>query len=74
MKRMLLSLAEEPYNVHYLENECVCVMGVHIWGTPWTPQYGGWAFNYEPEGEFCRDLYSKIPEDIGVCVCVCVCV
>ena len=28
----------------------------------------GWAFNYEPEGEFCRQLYASIPEKVDVLI------
>lgn len=67
MRRMFLNLRTEA-NVHYLENEAVELMGVMFWATPWTPEYGGWAFNYEPEGDFCRELYSTIPAHTDVLI------
>ncbi|KAF2437968.1 Metallo-dependent phosphatase [Karstenula rhodostoma CBS 690.94] len=55
--------------VIYLENASasVTVRGrkVKVWGAPWTPKYGNWAFQYPP-GE---DIWQgKIPEDADILV------
>lgn len=58
-------------DVIYLEESMVTlrVRGrqVKIWGSPWTPRYGNWAFQYAPtEG---LDVWAgKIPRDADVVV------
>lgn len=32
------------YNIHYLENDYVTIEGIKIFGSPHTPEFGGWAF------------------------------
>lgn len=32
-------------NAHYLEDSSVELFGLKIWGSPWSPEFGGWAFN-----------------------------
>lgn len=36
-----------------------------VWGTPWTPEFGGWAWNYTREQGACK-VHEGIPKDIDV--------
>jgi hypothetical protein len=37
----------------YIQDELIEVEGLRIYGSPWQPEFGGWAFNL-PRGEACR--------------------
>lgn len=48
----------------YLEGDTVQVLGLKIWGGPWTPPFLDWAFmRTEPELE---ERWSWIPDDVDV--------
>ena len=56
-----------PNGVHYLQDSLVELEGLKIYGTPWTPTFGNWAFM---QGETLLDsLYSQIPEKIDILLC-----
>lgn len=50
----------------YLEGETTHVLGLKIWGGPWTPPFMDWAFMLE-EPEL-RKRWSTIPDDVDVLV------
>ncbi|CAG5127500.1 unnamed protein product, partial [Candidula unifasciata] len=52
-------------NCIYLLDSCVQVCGVQIYGSPWQPKFGGWAFNLK-RGAACLDKWNKIPEDTDI--------
>jgi hypothetical protein len=37
----------------YIQDELIEVEGLRIYGSPWQPEFCGWAFNL-PRGEACR--------------------
>lgn len=49
-------------NNYYLENESVDIMGIKIWGSPYSSWFNGdtWGFNVH-RGKESRQLYSTIP-------------
>jgi len=49
-------------NCTYVEDQAVEIMGLKIYGSPWSPAFGGWAFGY-PEG---REKWTKIPENTDI--------
>mmetsp|Transcript_4403 Transcript_4403/g.11997 ORF Transcript_4403/g.11997 Transcript_4403/m.11997 type:complete len:274 (+) Transcript_4403:64-885(+) len=49
----------------YLEDELVEALGYRIFGSPWQPEFCGWAFNL-PLGEECRRAWSRIPRDVDI--------
>lgn len=53
--------------VTYLEDAGVTIEGVHFWGSPWQPEFGGWAFNL-PRGRVIRDKWELIPPDTDVLI------
>lgn len=52
----------------YLIGEGVEVEGFKIWGFPWQPTYGGWAFNVDSPSHKMRDLVSRIPDDTEILI------
>lgn len=51
----------------YLCDSGTVVEGIRIWGSPWQPEFGGWAFNL-PRGEPCREKWRLIPSDADVVI------
>lgn len=54
-------------NAVYLEDSAVEVLGVKIYGSPWQPFYGGWAFNLH-RGPDLAAVWEKIPDDTNILV------
>ncbi len=54
-------------NITYLEHDTVCVSGIHIFGSPYTPTFGsGWAYNRD-RGKL--DAYWKhLPDDLDILI------
>lgn len=59
LKRML------PEGVFYLKDEAVCIDGINIWGSPYTPWFFRWAFN-KRRGESLRNHWRLIPADTDI--------
>lgn len=51
----------------YLLDEEATVAGLRFYGSPWQPDFMGWAFNL-PRGEPLRAVWAKIPNDIDVLI------
>lgn len=56
-----------PSSVIYLENELTVVKGIRIWGSPYTPYFGGMAFN-KKRGKDSKAIWDLIPDDIDILV------
>ncbi|HXD88082.1 MAG TPA: metallophosphatase domain-containing protein [Urbifossiella sp.] len=54
-------------NAMYLEDDSAIVAGVKIYGSPWQPYFGGWAFNLR-RGEPLAAVWAKIPDDADILV------
>eukprot|EP00588_Corethron_pennatum_P030761 CAMPEP_0194325192 /NCGR_PEP_ID=MMETSP0171-20130528/29096_1 /TAXON_ID=218684 /ORGANISM="Corethron pennatum, Strain L29A3" /LENGTH=465 /DNA_ID=CAMNT_0039084235 /DNA_START=110 /DNA_END=1507 /DNA_ORIENTATION=- len=54
-------------NIQYLEDSSYTVDGVRIYGSPWQPEFGGWAFNKE-RADLRDDIWSAIPSNIDVLI------
>lgn len=54
-------------NAVYLQDEAVELDGVKIYGSPWQPWYGGWAFNLHPGPELAA-VWAKIPDDTDLLI------
>jgi Icc-related predicted phosphoesterase len=50
-----------------LIDEAARVGGLSIFGSPWQPEFGGWAFNL-PRGQALREKWALIPEGLDVLV------
>lgn len=62
-KDILLSNAD----ITYLEDSGCEFRGVKIWGTPWIPPIGRWAFSL-PSPAFAEQTFAKIPPDTDILV------
>jgi len=52
-------------NATYLEGTATEVLGLRIWGGPWQPRFGGWAFNVD-RGEPLAEKWKDIPEGLDI--------
>lgn len=51
----------------YLEDNSVTLYGLKIYGTPWQPEFCGWAFNL-PRGKACLEKWDNIPDDTDILI------
>lgn len=66
-ERSVAEAALRRAGVTYLRDESARVEGLHFYGSPWTPEFGGWAFMVHSEPALaCR--YDAIPETVDVLV------
>lgn len=54
-------------NCHYLDEESIELFGFKIFGSPWVPKFGRWAFMAD-RGEAMARHWAKIPEDTEILV------
>lgn len=54
------------HGITTLINESYSVDGFKIWGSPVTPPFHGWAFNWEDQRRY--DLWESIPQDTDIIV------
>ncbi len=54
-------------NATYLQDEAVEIEGRLLYGSPWQPEFGDWAFNL-PRGEQLARVWQKIPESTDILV------
>merc|ERR1712039_229254 len=52
-------------DIVYLEDEEYCVHGIRIYGSPWLPEFGYWAFNL-PRGQPLADRWKAIPRGVDI--------
>lgn len=56
-----------PEDVVYLRDAGIEIAGLRIWGSPWQPWFGDWAFNLE-RGPEIATRWALIPDDVQVLV------
>jgi predicted phosphohydrolase len=56
-----------PPGVTYLQDSGVTIEGVRVWGSPWQPEFLGWAFNL-PRGDALAAVWAQIPADTNVLI------
>ena len=54
-------------DVVYLRDEAATIDGVRFWGSPWQPEFGGWAFNL-PRGAALVERWAQIPAGVDVLI------
>lgn len=64
-------------NMTYLNNEA-CTFSVDrretkhhvfkVWGSPWSPEFENWAWNYKPASEEAKQIHSGIPKDVDILI------
>lgn len=57
----------EDAGITYLQDAEVTIDGVRIWGSPWQPEFFGWAFNL-PRGEPLAAKWALVPTGVDVLV------
>lgn len=58
-------LSKLPPEVIYLHNSSVNLFGYNIWGSPYSPEFGPWAFSRERGEEIAKE-WAKIPSDTDI--------
>lgn len=53
--------------IHYLHMETIEIMGLKIWGSPYVPRYGDWAF-MKPRSEMMKKVWNHIDTDADIIV------
>jgi len=56
-----------PDNIIYIEDETIKVMGIKIFGSPWTPWFHDWAFN-AMRGEAIQEHWDLIEEGTDIII------
>lgn len=54
------------WNIRYLEHESINIEGINIFGSPYTPEFCGWAFNVRRDQ--LHDYWKAIPENTDILV------
>jgi Icc-related predicted phosphoesterase len=65
-RSILLTYADVD-NCYYLENETIEIEGISIYGSPFTPRYGDWAF-MRYRGEEMGDVWKTIPNKVDIII------
>lgn len=60
-------LMEEYPDIIYLQDKSVTIDGINFYGSPWTPEFCGWAFQIHNDYED-TETYKYIPEDTDVLI------
>lgn len=63
--RLLDSFGDD--SIIYLQDSEVVINGVKFYGSPWTPEFCGWAFALKSQEES-EKKWSKIPNDVDVLI------
>jgi len=60
-------IKRELTGCEYLEDSSIEICGLKIYGTPWQPEFSGWAFNL-PRGSQCLKRWNNIPTDTDILI------
>ncbi len=58
--------ANIPENIHYLMNTGITIEGIKFWGSPFSSQFGRWAFMGHLEE--LKPIWDKIPSDTDIVI------
>ena len=64
--QMAMAMLEPDENTTVLVHQEAEVMGLRIFGSPWTPEFHNWAFNYYPDEA--EALWKDIPESLDILI------
>uniref|UniRef100_A0A0A9WZK3 Metallophosphoesterase domain-containing protein 1 n=1 Tax=Lygus hesperus TaxID=30085 RepID=A0A0A9WZK3_LYGHE len=62
-----VNIRDRLTNCIYLQDEMAELYGLRIYGTPWQPEFQGWAFNVS-RGEDCLRKWDKIPDNVDILI------
>lgn len=65
-KRLITKEQIEKRGIIYLENSSVEINGLHIWGSPYTPNFCNWSFMKARDK--LHNLWESIPENTDICI------
>ncbi|XP_052812554.1 metallophosphoesterase domain-containing protein 1-like [Mya arenaria] len=54
-------------NCVYLEDAGIDVCGLHVYGSPWQPEFCDWGFNL-PRGQACLEKWNLIPDKTDILI------
>ena len=54
--------------ITYLQDDWVEVNGIKIYGSPWQPEFYGWAFNLPRRGDELKERWDAIPQDTDILI------
>ena len=60
----LIYLQDEGYSIYDIEDDS----SVKLYGSPWQPEFNGWAFNLPRNGEEMKARWDAIPTDTDILV------
>ena len=60
----LIYLQDEGYSIYNIEDDS----SVKLYGSPWQPEFNGWAFNLPRNGEEMKARWDAIPTDTDILV------
>lgn len=60
-------ILEHAPKVNILLHSDVVLEGVRVWGSPATPRFHDWAYNFD-RGEDIREMWDRIPDDTAIVV------
>jgi Icc-related predicted phosphoesterase len=63
----LLKMLSEENNLIWLQDSGITINGFNIWGSAWTPEFGGWAFNLK-RGDPLKEKWDLIPENTNILI------
>lgn len=60
-------------DIYYLQDSSLILTEgfdspIHIYGSPWQPEFNNWAFNLPRNGEELRKVFDKIPPGVDILV------
>lgn len=54
-------------NTHILIDQFIEIEGLKIWGTPWQPWFGSWAFNIKKESDM-KEKWDMMPNNTDIMI------
>jgi len=55
-------------NVHYLYERSIEIDDIKIYGTPWQPEFCGWAFNLPRNSKELQSKWDLIPNEVDILI------
>merc|ERR1712061_775995 len=67
VRKAFFAACNETSGVVYLEDQVHSIEGIRIYGSPWQPEFGYWAFNL-PRGPPLAEKWKAVPAEIDVLI------
>lgn len=58
----------KSYNINYLQDNSIIINNIKIWGSPWTPQFGPWAFMLPSNNLKLAEKWNNIDPDTDILI------